>query len=177
MGTGARFEDEENPRVMIQVGREGDVGSVEITDMLFTVKGPPAGAIMMEWNIHESSQGSAAMWDTHFRVGGNAGSELLLDDCPAWTGNVDRGCVAADMFMHMTADSSGYFYNVWVWVADYDLDDPNNANAHVGPGGIPENSMVEISVYVGRGVLIESQGPTWFWGAAVSMHSCTSGKC
>ncbi|KAH7309629.1 pectate lyase superfamily protein-domain-containing protein [Stachybotrys elegans] len=170
MGTGSRFEDENDPHVMIRVGRDGDVGSVEITDMLFTVRGPVAGAVLMEWNLHESSQGSAAMWDSHFRVGGNAGSDLLLDDCPARTGSVDRGCMAANMLLHLTRDSSAFFYNVWIWVADHDLDDPNNANAHVGPGGIPENSMVEISVYVARGVLIESQGPLWFWGSS-SEHS------
>jgi len=26
--------------------------------MLFTVQGPTAGAILMEWNVHESTQGS-----------------------------------------------------------------------------------------------------------------------
>lgn len=41
-----------------RVGKKGDVGSVEISDMLFTVKGATAGAILMEWNIHESTQGS-----------------------------------------------------------------------------------------------------------------------
>ncbi|KAK1961267.1 pectin lyase-like protein, partial [Colletotrichum sublineola] len=164
MGAGSYFEDEEDPKVMIQVGKPGDRGSMEISDMLFTVRGNTAGCILMEWNIHESGQGSAAMWDSHFRVGGNAGSDLLLDDCPARSGNVDRGCMAAVMLLHLTAQSSAYFDNVWVWVADHDLDDPANANAHVGEGGIPQNSMVEISVYAGRGVLIESQGPTWMWG-------------
>jgi hypothetical protein len=41
-----------------RVGNIGDSGSVEISDMLFTVRGPTRGAILMEWNIHESSQGS-----------------------------------------------------------------------------------------------------------------------
>jgi hypothetical protein len=31
---------------------------MEISDMLFTVKGPTAGAILMEWNVHEKGQGS-----------------------------------------------------------------------------------------------------------------------
>jgi hypothetical protein len=43
---------------MMQVGKVGDQGVIEITDMLFTVKGPTAGAILMEWNVHERSQGS-----------------------------------------------------------------------------------------------------------------------
>lgn len=45
--------------------------------------------------------------------------------------------------------------NVWVWVADHDLD---------------KISQDQIDVYVARGVLIESQGPTWLYGTA-SEHS------
>lgn len=58
MGTGSYFQDQSNPKVMVQVGSAGDSGVVEISDMLFTVKGPTAGAILVEWNVHESSQGS-----------------------------------------------------------------------------------------------------------------------
>jgi hypothetical protein len=39
MASGAKFEDASNPHVAIQVGIEGDVGSIEIQDMLFTVSG------------------------------------------------------------------------------------------------------------------------------------------
>ncbi|KAH7312687.1 hypothetical protein B0I35DRAFT_411378 [Stachybotrys elegans] len=62
--------------------------------------------------------------------------------------------------------SLGFFDNIWIWVADHDLDDPANANTTVGPGGIPNNSAIEIAVYMAHGVLIESQGPSWFWGCA-----------
>lgn len=58
MGTGLYFQDASNPKVMVQVGNSGDSGVVEISDMLFTVRGPTAGCILMEWNIHESNQGS-----------------------------------------------------------------------------------------------------------------------
>lgn len=40
--------------------------TLEISDMLFTVKGPTVGAILMEWNILADKQGSAGMWDSHF---------------------------------------------------------------------------------------------------------------
>jgi Ser-tRNA(Ala) deacylase AlaX len=40
------------------VGNPSDTGIIEMSDLLFTVKGPTAGAILMEWNVHESSQGS-----------------------------------------------------------------------------------------------------------------------
>lgn len=62
MVTGSRFEDELNQKIAVKVGRDGDVGVIEIQDMLITVSGPTAGAVLMEWNVHESSPGSAAMW-------------------------------------------------------------------------------------------------------------------
>ena len=100
--------------------------------MLFSVKGPTRGAIMMEWNVHESTQGSgeslhwavsmyladaflAAMWDSHFRVGGGYFSDLTLEECPKSTSDPDRNCMAALLLLHVTPTSSGYFENVWVW--------------------------------------------------------------
>lgn len=62
MATGPKFEDSEAPRVAVKVGNEGDVGVLEIQDLLFTVAGPTAGAVLVEWNIHESVQGSAGLW-------------------------------------------------------------------------------------------------------------------
>lgn len=58
MGTGPLFEDEQSPKVLVQVGQADDRGVVEITDIMFTVRGPTAGAIFMEWNVHEEGQGS-----------------------------------------------------------------------------------------------------------------------
>lgn len=48
MGIGSYFEDELNPQVMVQVGAPGDSGIIQISDILFTIKGPTAGAILME---------------------------------------------------------------------------------------------------------------------------------
>ncbi|KAI0410472.1 pectate lyase superfamily protein-domain-containing protein [Xylaria grammica] len=166
MATGSYFQDEKSPQVVVQVGKEGDVGVIEISDMLFTVQGPTAGAILMEWNVHEGSQGSAAMWDSHFRVGGAMGSDLQLADCPIGASSVNEKCKAASMLLHLTTSSSGYFENVWAWVADHDLDDPGNADAGESDEGIPINVVTDISIYAGRGILIESQGPNWFYGSA-----------
>ncbi|KAI1735147.1 pectate lyase superfamily protein-domain-containing protein [Xylaria scruposa] len=165
MGTGSFFQDSEKPQVMIQVGNKGDSGVIEISDMMFTVQGRTAGAVLMEWNVHESSQGSAAMWDSHFRVGGAEGTNLQLEDCPAHS-DVNPKCMAASLLLHITTDSSGYFDNVWVWVADHDLDNPLNAEAYNDPEGIPLNVQTQISIYAARGVLIESQGPTWLYGTS-----------
>ncbi|KAF9885051.1 hypothetical protein FE257_000782 [Aspergillus nanangensis] len=156
MGFGDKFADISNPRVMIRVGTSGQTGNVEISDMLFTVQGATAGAILMEWNLAQASQGSAGMWDAHFRVGGAAGSDLQFADCP-WTQiDPDPNCIAATMLFHITSSASLYLENVWVWTADHDLD-------------IPEQSQV--SVYTARCLLIESQGPVWLWGTG-SEH-CT----
>ena len=55
-----------NPVAMITVGNSGDLGSIEIQDVLFTVKGPTQGAILVEWNAYQGSQGSVGMWGKCF---------------------------------------------------------------------------------------------------------------
>jgi hypothetical protein len=168
MATGPQFEDELHPKVAVRVVEAGDVGVIEIQDMLFTVSGNTAGVILMEWNVHESVQGSAGIsgmsftgkgldiWltrtfvlDSHFRVGGAIGSSLQKDDCPKKSGSVNSDCVGASLLLHLTLTSSAYMENIWVWVADHDLD---------------VITQDQIDIYVGRGVLIESQGPTWLYG-------------
>ena len=52
-----------SPEPMIQVGNKGDIGTAELQDLLFTATGATAGVILLEWNLAESSQGAAAMWD------------------------------------------------------------------------------------------------------------------
>jgi hypothetical protein len=51
-----------NPHVMVKMGNKGDVGIMEIQDLMFTATGPTAGVVLVEWNIAQSAQGSAAMW-------------------------------------------------------------------------------------------------------------------
>lgn len=46
---------------MTSVGNPGDSGVVEISDMLWTVRGPTPGAIVMEWNVHERAKGSGKL--------------------------------------------------------------------------------------------------------------------
>ncbi|KAH8892812.1 pectin lyase-like protein, partial [Thozetella sp. PMI_491] len=151
VATGANFADVNNPRVAVQVGAPNDVGSVQIQDLLVTVKGNTAGAILMEWNVKQSSQGSAAMWDTHFRIGGAKGTSLTATDCPTLTGKINPKCIAASMTLHVTKSSSAYLENVWAWTADHDLD---------------TTSETQVDIYTARGVLIESQGPVWMVGTA-----------
>ncbi|KAK3369519.1 putative glucan 1,3-beta-glucosidase precursor [Lasiosphaeria ovina] len=170
MATGSFFGDEANPKPVVKVGKPGDKGVIEISDMLFTVKGSTAGAVLMEWNVHESTQGSAAMWDSHFRVGGAAGTNLQLADCPIGGTTPKAACKAASLLLRVTGSASAYLDNVWAWTADHDLDSPLNGKATEGPDGIPSNVLTDISVYTGRGVLIESQGPTWLYGTSSEHH-------
>ena len=51
----------------MRVGESGSTGVLEITDMIFSTRGPAAGAIVVEWNIHSDEQGGAGMWDSHIR--------------------------------------------------------------------------------------------------------------
>ena len=62
------------------------------------------------------------MWDSHFRVGGAYGTDLQLSDCPKLTGSVNKNCMAASLLFHVTSSASGYFENVWAWVADHDIE-------------------------------------------------------
>ncbi|KAK7943020.1 Glucan 1-3-beta-glucosidase [Apiospora aurea] len=153
--TGSYFQDMEDPKVAVRVGEEGDVGTMEIIDMMFTVKGSTAGVIMMEWNIHESSQGSAALWDSHIRVGGGIGTDLDVANCPKLGYN--EACICATMLLHITKKASGYFENMWTWVADHDND--------MSLYWEVDSSASQISLYAARGILIESEGPTWIYGS------------
>lgn len=149
MANGPNFQDEQNPQPMIRVGSPGEVGTVEITDIMFSTKGANPGAILVEWNMKGSSPGAAGMWDSHFRVGGFAGSELQFSQCPKGQGAVPQ-CISAHMLLHLTSTSSALLENVWAWTGDHDLDN-----------GLAQS---QISIYTGRGVLVEGSGPNWLYG-------------
>lgn len=88
MGGGERFADQTHPRVVIEVGKEGDKGVVEISDLIFATRGPgaqnwclsvgmsvliiwvAAGAIVVQWNVSDPPgvQGGSGMWDSHIRL-------------------------------------------------------------------------------------------------------------
>lgn len=160
MAKGTSFNDMANPKPVFQIGQAGDTGAVEMSDLIFQTLGPAPGAIMIQWNLKGESNGAAAMWDVHNRIGGSAGTELQLEQCaknPNATHEANTACEGAFMMMHITAAASNvYLENTWFWVADHDLE-------------IAANSQ-QIDLYNGRGVLIESAGPVWLYGTA-SEHS------
>lgn len=160
---GSKFSDASKPVVMLRVGKAGDVGSVELQDLILTSIGPTPGLVLMEWNIEAANPGSAALWDVHVRLGGATGTDLTPRECPPSTsGTNSPKCQVAAMMVHVTKEASGYFDNMWLWVADHQIDDPLLDDAM--------NNMSQLSVYCARGMLIESTKPTWLYGTA-SEHS------
>ncbi|KAI1115122.1 glycoside hydrolase family 55 protein [Nemania sp. NC0429] len=158
MATGKKFADPSKPVAVFEVGKPGDVGNVEMSDLVIETKGPLPGAILMQWNLAGSENGAAGLWDVHFRVGGTAGTGLQSDTCrknPNVTTAVDDKCKGTFLMLHLTQTASAYIENCWFWVADHELD------------RLDHN---QINIYNGRGVLIESQKPVWLWGTA-SEHS------
>ena len=81
MSSGSFFADMNNPQPVVQVGKPGDLGLVEWSNMIVSTQGAQAGAILIEWNVAATGQPSG-MWDVHTRIGGFAGSKLGLTQCP-----------------------------------------------------------------------------------------------
>ncbi|KAK2762469.1 hypothetical protein FQN53_007520 [Emmonsiellopsis sp. PD_33] len=158
VASGSNFQDARAPRPLVRVGQAGESGSVEIQDLLFTTKGPTAGAVLVEWNLKADNLGSAGMWDCHVRTGGATGTDLTSAECPAIKDGINENCNAASLMMHITAPAAGYFENVWLWNADHDIDDPDLQNDN--------NTMIQCSVYTARGLLVESTDPTFLYGTS-----------
>ena len=165
LGTGAAFSSITAPRAVLAVGgtAPGAVGSVELSDFVVSTRGAAAGAILIQWNLSGAGGGQfASMWDVHTRVGGFAGSNLSLAECPMQTaqtvtaGNLNKACMAAFLSLHVPAGVHDvYFENSWLWVADHDAD-----NA----------ALTQITVYAGRGVLLEGTS-LLLYGVAAEHHT------
>ncbi|KAJ7197151.1 exo-beta-1,3-glucanase, partial [Mycena pura] len=153
-GKGAAFQNINSPQPVVQVGAPGSTGVVEITDIIFSTIGPAGGAIVVEWNVKQSSQGSAGMWDSHIRIGGG-GTNLQATNCPSSGSGGTTNCLAAYAGLHLTTSSSAYLEGTWVWLADHDLDSTGQS---------------QVSLFSGRGILSESQGPVWMIGTASEHH-------
>lgn len=151
LSAGAFFNDMNNPQPVVKVGNPGSVGRVEWSDMVVSSQGAQSGAILIEWNLAgEPNSRPSGMWDVHTRVGGFAGSNLQVANCPTTPGSPDinQACVGAYMSMHVTPSAGGlYLENVWLWTADHDLEDQSNT---------------QITIFSGRGLYVEStNGPIW----------------
>nr|POE79854.1 glucan 1,3-beta-glucosidase [Quercus suber] len=157
---GQYFNDWSNPKPVVQLGKPGESGSIEWSDTIVSTRGQQRGAVLIEYNLQSLASSPSGLWDVHTRIGGFAGSELQLLQCPTTPSvtitaqNLDQNCIAAFMAIHVTKPSTGlYLENVWLWTADHDVEDP---------------LVTQITIYAGRGILVESEvGPTWLVGTAV----------
>ncbi|KAF2671371.1 pectin lyase-like protein [Microthyrium microscopicum] len=163
MSSGSTFSNMNAPVAVVQVGKPGESGTVEWSNAIVSTQGAQAGAVLIEWNLASSSSAPSGMWDVHTRVGGFAGSNLQLSNCPKTpntpisAGNVNPNCIAAYASMHITSSASYLLLeNNWLWVADHDVED---------------QQVTQITIYAGRGLLVESPGPVWLYGTAVEHHT------
>ncbi|KAJ5909416.1 Pectin lyase fold/virulence factor [Penicillium tannophilum] len=153
MASGSVFSDISTPIPVIQVGKSGESGSIEWSDMIVSTQGSAPGAVLIEWNL--AAESGSGMWDVHTRIGGFDGSDQQIAQCPT-SAAVSAACEVAYMSMHITSSASGvYMENNWLWTADHDIDDASNTR---------------VSLYSGRGLLVE--GTTiWLYATAVEHHS------
>ncbi|CAO1618368.1 unnamed protein product [Sympodiomycopsis kandeliae] len=164
LGSGSNFNDEDNPRPVMQVGHHsGQEGLVEISECIVSTRGPTRGAIVLQWNLQKdqrcTSTGSfPGMWDTHIRLGGFKGSQLEDDrfDCDK---PLDiESSWACFLAWYLPRGSNGCFVNNWIWLADHTLDSNFSTKRYAGK---------QISLLASRGILIESNpGPVMLWGGA-----------
>lgn len=147
------------------MGKAGDSGTVEMSDLVLSTRGMQAGAILLQWNLASPSNAPSGLWDVHTRIGGFIGSNLQGNTCPTTpntvitSANYAKACVGAYMSMHVTPSASGlYMENNWLWTADHDIDANYGGN--------------QITIYTGRGLLIQAKtGTMWLYGTSVEHHA------
>ncbi|KAF8584104.1 glycoside hydrolase family 55 protein [Ramaria rubella] len=155
MGQGPAFANPHHPVPVVRVGERCSRGVLEISDMVFSTRGPAPGAIVVEWNVGDPAGRQAAVgaWDTHVRLGASYGSHLGSAECRKQRDSGER-CFAAFLAFHLTASSTAYLEGLWVWLGDHDLDGDHE----------------QITVYSGRGILSQSAGPVWLVGTGSEHH-------
>ncbi|KAK0726016.1 pectate lyase superfamily protein-domain-containing protein [Lasiosphaeris hirsuta] len=166
MASGPKFSDINNPHPVVMIGTPGEAGYIEMSDVIVSTQGATAGAVLIQYNLKTPAANSyyggslpSGLWDVHTRIGGFAGSELQVAECPITpkqVNQVDPACIAAHTSMHITQSAENlYMENNWLWVADHDIEDLN---------------MTRITVFAGRGLLIEASR-VWLVGTSVEHHT------
>ena len=95
------------------VGKPGERGVAQFTDMLFSAGDILPGAIVVQVNMAGVKPGDVGFWDCVIRVGGSIDS-LAARNC----GGVDpASCKAAFALLHVGKTASAYLEGIWGWVA------------------------------------------------------------
>jgi glucan 1,3-beta-glucosidase len=74
LSTGSFFNNINRPQPVVQIGKPGERGVVEWSDMIVSTQGQQRGAVLFEYNLKSPSSSPSGLWDVHARVGGFAGS-------------------------------------------------------------------------------------------------------
>ena len=133
-GYGDSFNDESNPKAIVQIGQPNDKGVAHIQDMRFTVGQQLAGAIICQVNMAGNQPGDVAIHNSLITVGGTQDTEIDCSD--------EANCKAAYYGLHLAATSSAYIDNFWSWVADHASDNQGKGTAAAGKFGIIVESTV-----------------------------------
>ncbi|KAK3319669.1 family 55 glycoside hydrolase [Cercophora scortea] len=164
-GNGAFFKDSSNPKPIVKVGNPGDVGTVHIQDMRFTVSDVLPGAIIVQFNARGSSPGQVALWNSLITVGGTRGADALTSSSGPCT-NPSNPCRAAFIGLHLAASSSAYIENVWVWVADHIAEDFSGGSNIAAKGGV----LVEAT----QGTWLHALGAEHWWLYQLNLRSASN---
>ena len=111
LSSGRFFTEDKNPKPVVRVGQPGEIGTVEWSDMVVGTQGAQAGAILIEWNV-ASAEEPSGMWDVHTRIGGFAGSDLQLADCPSFpTNSNNESSTASNYTSRLSSKTNGTAHN------------------------------------------------------------------
>ena len=61
--SGDKFKDANQPKAMVQVGKEGEVGVAQLSDFLFTVADILPGVVLLEVNMKGKAVGDVGIWN------------------------------------------------------------------------------------------------------------------
>eukprot|EP00026_Physarum_polycephalum_P004431 Phypoly_transcript_04450.p1 GENE.Phypoly_transcript_04450~~Phypoly_transcript_04450.p1 ORF type:complete len:711 (+),score=118.99 Phypoly_transcript_04450:211-2133(+) len=161
-GNGNYFKDASNPKPVVQVGNPGDVGTIQIQDMRFTVSDVLPGAIILQFQASGSAPGHVGLWNSLVTVGGTRGADALTNACT----NAGNECQAALIGIHFAGSSSAYLENVWNWVADHITEDFGGGSNIAGKIGV----LVEAT----KGTWIHALGSEHWWLAQLNFHQASN---
>lgn len=158
-GAGKYFQDDSNPRAVVQIGKSGDIGTAQIQDMRFTVAEVCPGAILVQFQAAGSSPGDVALFNSLITVGGTRGAPGLTDACK----DASKPCQGAYLGLHFTNSSSAYVENVWNWVADHITEDFEGGSSIAGKAG----ALVEST----KGTWLHALGSEHWWLYQLNLRS------
>lgn len=126
MASGNTWGSNKNPVPVVQIGKPGESGHIELSDLIIATQGATPGAVLIQYNL--ASDRGSGLWDVHTRIGGAKGTNLQVAQCPTMTQKAE--CMAAYMNVHVTKTGTGaYMENNWFWVSRTDAY-PQNGSKH-----------------------------------------------